>query len=1074
MAAEFRIANVVNRHLYIPPEEIVLGKYTFLPHHRTGAAAGLRNPFSTASPARATLSMSVPVTSGASTATAATTLLLRGPGDVLSVDPRQVIRRYPEPGIHDAEPSDLAHIEFDAPDLPWQFTPTGPDATGNLPSWLRLIVVRADSARELPPAGPGLPRALAVPKDELPPPDEVWAWAHTQVIGPPTGNPNDPSLAQRLSGASPTTNVSRLICPRHLEAHTSWVAAVVPTFEVGRLAGLGMPVPDDADLAWAWGPASADVVTLPSYDLWRFATGDDGDFETLALRLHPVAPPPGVGRRLLDTSQPGLGIEPLPGGELREVVGPLIRVGDSLTDGRSWPADTTEALRQRVDAPDEVAYAPGEANDPTLGPPIYAGAHLARRTVPPEGAEPAWARSLNLDPVNRVIAGLGTRVAQMDQEELMASAWAQVEGVVAANAALSAAALGRFVSESLHRRHLGRMVAADLITTTARSHSRILDAPEQTVAARIGSSALAPAAVGPLFRRLARPAGPIARFAGPSPVERAAATRALVSGPAGTARSWVRPYVAPDGVRGLNASTATALVEALPELADTLARLQDQLAESAFLATVGDQRVDVFELADGLARDGAADELRRALEALLAALPTREEIQRDPRANGPLVPDLAGQAFAVLDVGARSDRELWSISADVLRRLELSGEPDDDHGGREVVPADELRSVLADLWAIAAELDDLGEHHDPAADRDTIELLLPLIEVDDGLLAGDLSRLRDGLTVQIPALADIPRATLDISELALLERLDPRVTSVRRITARITGWPSWLPGDWFDDTRLERVMVAPKFRHPMYEALDRYDREWLLPGVGDISPQEMVTLLSTNPGFAEAFLIGLNTEMARELLWREYPTDGRATSFRSFWTTNDELLAEVHALGVGALGDHIDPRYASATVLLVRGELVRRYPDVLAHAVRQSSDVGPPKMAATPATTLFRLHLAPDLLLVGVDVKSADVLAADDLDAEPPEGAWWFTLSEHVGQPRFGLDEVAALPRTRDNLAWTDWVPAANPFLRPPSPAFPVADRPRAGADAAMVAWLLFQQPARAAFRGARMIAGMS
>jgi hypothetical protein len=253
---------------------------------------------------------------------------------VLSIDPRQIVRRYPEPGVPDAEPSDLVHVELDTPDLPWQFTPTGPDAAGNLPPWLRLVVVRADSAAELPPSAPGLPRGLRVARSELPPPQDAWAWAHVQVIGTAAGPPD---IAHRLSGASPTTNIARLLCPRRLDANTAWVAAVVPTFEAGRVAGLGQPVTDDATLAWAWGPTSPDEVTLPTYDLWRFATGQDGDFETLAERLLPVAPPPGVGRRLVDTSRPGMGIAPVADAEPREVVGPLVRVGDATTDGRSWP-----------------------------------------------------------------------------------------------------------------------------------------------------------------------------------------------------------------------------------------------------------------------------------------------------------------------------------------------------------------------------------------------------------------------------------------------------------------------------------------------------------------------------------------------------------------------------------------------------------------------------------------------------------------------------------------------------------------------------------------------------------------
>ena len=469
---------------------------------------------------------------------------------MLALDPRQVVRRYPEPGVADAEPSDLVHVELDTPDLPWQFTPTGPDAQGDLPPWLRLVVVRADRARWTPPRADRLP-VLEVAPDELPPPEDAWAWAHVQVLGPPDG---PPSLADRLSGRNPTANVARLLSPRRLDPHTDWIAAVVPVFEVGRLAGLRDPVPDGALLAWAWG-TSADGVRLPVYDSWRFATGADGDFEHLAERLRPAPPPDGVGRRRVDTSTPGMGVDP-GAGQVRDVSGPLVKIGDPTTDGRSWPQEATDALRSRVEGPDRVAHTADA--DPEVGPPLYAGAHVAAGTLPADGDEPAWLRSLNLDPADRVVAGLGTRVVQMDQEALMTSAWAQVEGVVAANAALSAAALGRFVGAALHRRTLARMTPADLLATTARGHARLREDDDRPLSVRVAASALPSAAAGPVLRRLARPGGPVARFAGADAGSRVAATRSLRVDDAGATRSWVRDYAEPDGVRRVEPSTLRA------------------------------------------------------------------------------------------------------------------------------------------------------------------------------------------------------------------------------------------------------------------------------------------------------------------------------------------------------------------------------------------------------------------------------------------------------------------------------------------------------------------------------------
>ena len=54
------------------------------------------------------------------------TVHVHGPADVTEIDPRQVIRTFPKP-TRTAEVDDLVHVEFDRPELPWLFTPAGPD-----------------------------------------------------------------------------------------------------------------------------------------------------------------------------------------------------------------------------------------------------------------------------------------------------------------------------------------------------------------------------------------------------------------------------------------------------------------------------------------------------------------------------------------------------------------------------------------------------------------------------------------------------------------------------------------------------------------------------------------------------------------------------------------------------------------------------------------------------------------------------------------------------------------------------------------------------------------------------------
>ena len=77
-------------------------------------------------------------------------------------------------------------------------------------------------------------------------------------------------------------------------------------------------------------------------------------------------------------------------------------------------------------------------------------------------------------------------------------------------------------------------------------------------------------------------------------------------------------------------------------------------------------------------------------------------------------------------------------------------------------------------------------------------------------------------------------------------------------------------------------MAHPDFEDAMYAHLRDISKELLIPNL-DLIPPNTISLLETNPKFIESYLVGLNHEMARELLWREYPTDMRGSYFRQFW-----------------------------------------------------------------------------------------------------------------------------------------------------------------------------------------------
>src|SRR5512145_285201 len=176
------------------------------------------------------------------------TVRLRGPADVVGIDPHEIVRVDPKPSTTDFEPNYFAGIEFDRPDFPWLFTPAKAGADAKLRPWLCLVVVRqqegviltSSADAPLPILDIGSP---AKPEDELPDLVDSWAWVHAQVAASTVAEADPNSLKNDIR-TRPERSLSRLLSPRILQPNTDYVACVVPTFELGRRAGLGEEIKD--------------------------------------------------------------------------------------------------------------------------------------------------------------------------------------------------------------------------------------------------------------------------------------------------------------------------------------------------------------------------------------------------------------------------------------------------------------------------------------------------------------------------------------------------------------------------------------------------------------------------------------------------------------------------------------------------------------------------------------------------------------------------------------------------------------------------------------------------------------
>jgi hypothetical protein len=285
------------------------------------------------------------------------------------------------------------------------------------------------------------------------------------------------------------------------------------------------------------------------------------------------------------------------------------------------------------------------------------------------------------------------------------------------------------------------------------------------------------------------------------------------------------------------------------------------------------------------------------------------------------------------------------------------------------------------------------------------------------------------------------------------------------------------------DDPLAPIMAAPEFPRPMYEALRDLSSDYLLPGLEHVPPNT-ATVLETNPVFIEAFMAGLSTEMGRELLWREFPTDQRGTYFRQFWAAaspaDRRQIRAIHEWK-NPLGQNPEPGLRRASlVLFIRGELLRRYPGTVIYA-RQGVNTGSRRVPGpVEKYPLFRGSLEPDVTFLGFDLSRDEATGSD---ADP---GWFFVLQEQPSAPRFGLDKAvgfaSAIPKAEkwSDLTWGHLAADQNSFDAlthvPASGALPDTSAIRQppgiawGRNAAHLAYATYQQPVRIAIHASDMI----
>jgi hypothetical protein len=1011
--------------------------YSFLSWLRRGIATHITATPGTAARAHVTVELTAsgtPIGGGAPVTAPPVRhdVQLYGPADIVGVDRRAIVRTDPRDWITNFDANYLAMIEFYDEDFPWRYSPDLVDpATGRLRPWLALIVLTEQEFTDTPvvPDRP-LPAIDVADLGMLPPPDQLGAWAHVHANRTVTASDaetvsNDmaavlPRLAAVLT-ENPDLACSRVMCPRRLDPQEGYHAFLVPAFETGRLAGLGHDLagaPDALHSSWVAYTDRPESGRLPYYYRWQFRTAPVGDFEYLARLLQPRGVDARVGNRDMDVREPGVG---LPGID-DAALGGVLRLGGALKvpETSLSPEELAEqTLYENWDQPYPHLFQQALAALINLADDYSAqtvqAAHQALLAVADSFGDSELVDPDDPDPLitpplygrwhaltSRLLTNPdGTPITPNDN-------WVH-ELNLDPRFRVAAGTGGRIV-----RQHEEEFMQAawdqlgDVLDANKRLRAAQFAREVTFVYHRRHLDPLRQAATGLMLTLSAPLQSRVVPDAG--------AEAALGLAPAAAARPPTIAATLADSVVG-RAPVSPAMRRAIRPGSALMRRLPFGPGPGE------DGGVDIGEGGEQPGRHELLDRMNAGAVSAAPPVTTPEGVVTVDA----LEEELAGPIIEAAPIHIPDPVPDLPTSSDFV--VSLPGEGVHPTGGGADSPeAIRFKQALTEMYAAFNSAIDVGD----VPPRTGTAL--------DALAEATMDGLHPDVTV--------PRRALGGIRLPDRFLLPPVIGAVGVQAATA-------PDD------LAEVMAYPVIDLPMFRSLADMSAELFCPNVNLVLANS-ITLLETNPRFIESYLAGLNHEMARELLWREYPTDQRGSVFRQFWdvrsvlslpgeTTDQrrERLRDITALDTwdkaSALGSHNNRGLTGEQlVLVIRGELLKKYPTAVIYAhradwrrkpdgspdptqERKLVDLTPAEEADPPRDKvripLFDAKIEPDIYFFGFDLKEEDARGGTGEPGDDDAG-WFFVLKERPGDPRFGLDiERTDELEVWNDLAWPDVLP---------------------------------------------------
>jgi hypothetical protein len=1040
------------------------------------------------------------------TDSATKTFQIVGPADVIAFNKDLVIRTEPMNWNTNFPPNYLAHVEFYDEDLPWRYTPAKADGE-KLRPWISLFVLEEkEFSRET--TNVPLPQIKLLNNPPITPNTETWLWAHVQTI-----------LASSLANDQAQDHIiSRLVCPRKLNANTAYYAFVIPSFESGRLAGLGRAAAEinaAGALTPSWGNGQD---TFPVYYEWYFHTGNELDFEYLASLLKPQQCNEWVGRKPLDCTNPGFGID------AKMFSNPFMLYFEGALKSPKPPAGSTAItinedgltkfsgqLKQILDLANQTS------GDPKVTPPFYGQKHIfEEKLLLPANGTGLWIHELNRDPRWRVPAGFGGEIMRRYQDHYMQKAWEQLETVVEANKIITTAKNILAVGKPLFDNHFKNLTGHQLNAITAPVHGKIFikdtDGTDISLAQSYKESCFNGSVYGTGSRKLFSMRGnfrkklekngelEIVKLSELIISKASQNTNILGNNPLAISKPIFQLKVKFNDefsmslrVRSINQNISTDLSgkvidkaqNPLPGVAIYVKSTNTETKTNAsgeFAISVSAGRQILIANCVGFNEREVDPQNQKNITIVMyrpgednKIMVTGITVDENHRPLTGVTISIKGtptstitDASGKIQINVTTGKEIFQCSCVgyITQNVPLQNQPDIEH-------------VVIVMLGNHSYYPNLSEGIDPA---DILNKFTNIVNTK-------------AITVACKATPDFHAVEIDLLQ------------TIPALLGKMLNMP--IPGWFSDPVNIKPALAYPDFEDAMYEKLKELSAEWFMPNL-HLLPNNCITLLESNWKFIESFMVGLNVAMNQEMLWRDYPTDERGSCFRQFWdvkgirdlnVVNDpghpktatelekervqivEKFKDIKPIDswknsatprnqagqdLGTHNNRAGSVKSNQVVLALRGDLLKNFPNLSVYAAKATKtgntlliDQDPNK--AETKFPLFKAEAGADIKLLGFDLSIAEAIG----QSTPEDYGWFFILQETPGETRFGLDMNAPIqdPDHPRQFTWDDasWKLVDGPYVSGTANAAAHAEihdtKAIWGNSSADMAYILFQKP---------------